>query len=364
MRREILVFLSWALLSGCQWDGGGQGAPGAGWQAQAVPASAAATNFSSISVVDANTAWVVGDQGTILKTTDGGATWLSQANPLSGSATQFTSVSALDGNVAWVLGSPQTVLRTTDGGSTWTVQQALSADPQLPPTSLNVLSALAADSAVTAGTLTYPGPGISGPLALAALFTADGGSTWSTSRIPLQGETGECCQFVSAARAGSQTLWLAGGYGCPFHQFCTALFTTADGGVTWADRSGSADTLGFINSISAVDASTLFAVSGASGPTVANLLSRSTDGGSTWTSHPAPTGVTPVAIAAASAQDAWAVGYGGAILATLDGGNHWTLQPSGTQSTLSAVAVAPSNPSTLWAVGASGVILKATQGGQ
>jgi photosystem II stability/assembly factor-like uncharacterized protein len=58
----------------------------------------------------------VGDQGTILRSTDGGVTWESQA---SGADVSLNGVDAVDGDVAWAVGEEGTLLRTIDGGVTW-----------------------------------------------------------------------------------------------------------------------------------------------------------------------------------------------------------------------------------------------------
>jgi hypothetical protein len=67
--------------------------------------------------------------------------------------------------------------------------------------------------------------------------------------------------------------------------------------------------------------------------------------------------------ALASAEDhEWAVGGGGTILATADGGTSWAAQTSGTQTFLSAVQFQPDGQRG-WAVGASGTILATADGG-
>jgi photosystem II stability/assembly factor-like uncharacterized protein len=72
--------------------------------------------------VDANTGTAVGDNGTILRTTDGGATWTRQT---SGTTGILFGVSCVDANTCTVVGGMPLgaiILRTTDGGCTWTLQ--------------------------------------------------------------------------------------------------------------------------------------------------------------------------------------------------------------------------------------------------
>ena len=63
-------------------------------------------------------------------------------------------------------------------------------------------------------------------------------------------------------------------------------------------------------------------------------------------------------VAAASADEAWAVGASGTIVYTRDGGTTWRAQRSGTDNTLRGVAVA--SRSVVWAVGHNATILKGT----
>ena len=56
------------------------------------------------------------------------------------------------------------------------------------------------------------------------------------------------------------------------------------------------------------------------------------------------------------ANTGWAVGTGGAIVNTIDGGATWTPQPSGTTQILNSVHFTDAN--TGYAVGANGTILK------
>src|SRR4029450_12530441 len=60
--------------------------------------------------------FVVGDSGTILKTTDAGATW---APLVSGTTTTLHGVYFLDANEGVAVGEQGLILRTTDGGAAW-----------------------------------------------------------------------------------------------------------------------------------------------------------------------------------------------------------------------------------------------------
>ncbi len=103
------------------WAVGYQGAiwataNGGGWAPQT---SGTGASLNDVVAVDVNTAWIVGDSGTILKTTDGGATWLPQT---SNTVENLRRIAAFDANHAWAVGTNGLIVHTSDGGTTWTRQ--------------------------------------------------------------------------------------------------------------------------------------------------------------------------------------------------------------------------------------------------
>jgi hypothetical protein len=90
---------------------------GANWTAQSSGANPA--GLQGIHFVDAMTGWAVGGSDTILHTSDGGANWTAQA---SGKTVGLWSVQFADANTGWVVGFQGTILHTSDGGANWTAQ--------------------------------------------------------------------------------------------------------------------------------------------------------------------------------------------------------------------------------------------------
>src|SRR5437764_15442282 len=78
--------------------------------------SGTTSNLTSAIVLDSGTAFVVGDTGTILKSTDAGATW---APLTSGTSTALHGIYFFDPNEGIAVGDSGTILRTTDGGAAW-----------------------------------------------------------------------------------------------------------------------------------------------------------------------------------------------------------------------------------------------------
>ncbi len=68
---------------------------------------------------DMNKGWACGDQGTILATTDGGINWQAQN---SGTTNQLTGIQFVTSATGWIVGLNNKLLKTTDEGSTWLSQ--------------------------------------------------------------------------------------------------------------------------------------------------------------------------------------------------------------------------------------------------
>ena len=83
--------------------------------------------FRAVQFATVSTGWIAGDDGALLKTTNGGATW-KQQNPIGlyRSGATYLDVSFVDERTGWIAVSGPSLdsylLRTTDGGRTWQKQ--------------------------------------------------------------------------------------------------------------------------------------------------------------------------------------------------------------------------------------------------
>ncbi|MCI0449416.1 MAG: YCF48-related protein [Chlorobi bacterium] len=68
--------------------------------------------------INQNTGWVCGNNGVILKTTNGGVNWFQQS---SGVSKILWGIDAVDENLLWCVGQWNTILKSTDGGNNWIV---------------------------------------------------------------------------------------------------------------------------------------------------------------------------------------------------------------------------------------------------
>lgn len=125
-------------------------------------------NLDDVFFIDESIGWVSGENGALLKTTDGGATW---AEMNAGTSVTLAGLHFIDENTGWVVGDSGVIRKTTDGGQTWTAQVS--------NTTKNLWNVQFIDENVgfaqgIAGGYGPPPPGEYSPV----LRTVDGGQTW------------------------------------------------------------------------------------------------------------------------------------------------------------------------------------------
>ncbi len=233
---------------------------GDSWQRLGTSATIPNLELSGITAVNSQVYWVVGFSGLILKTTDGGTTWVTQEAP--GISANFSAVSAVDANTAWIIGDPQdgysVILHTTNGGTTWTRQ---GSSETVPVGGLIDVSAFDANTCWACGTgasiirtvnsgTTWaniqPNPSIvhyNGIIALGKdmawstvdddlmTFTNDGGATWESTRIP--SSIGSGYALLTVAATDQYNLWVAGIWFDSPQPIVGTILRSTDGGTTW-----------------------------------------------------------------------------------------------------------------------------------
>ena len=302
--------------------------------------------LTSISFVDADHGWAVGDRGVILATSDGGRNWQLQRSPTS---CRLECVQFLDTLHGWAAGGftrPYThhtsgiVLRTRDGGRSW----QMTADRTLPTIKLVKFSDARRGWAI----------GDASPLYSSAVFrTEDGGKEWAP--VPkgtslgwtaadfrdekggvLAGRGGRTAivnpslvrpagtphlgggELKRLVLAGQSSGWLVGNGGL--------VLTTTDSGFTWRKPASEipASVRGFDFAAAAAQGNHCW-IAGNPG----SLVLHSADGGQTWETLATEQPLPIFALTFLDENRGWAVGSLGTILATRDGGRSWRVQRSG-----------------------------------
>lgn len=180
------------------------------------------------------------------------------------------------------------------------------------------------------------------------LHTVNGGDSWYEQASPTSSNYYDVC-FANALEG-----WAVGSAGKIIH--------TTDGGEIWSNQSSG--TSYAIYGIFCQDANTAWVVGGKerSFTEPNRFIRHTTDGGATWNTQYSESGPPHLeSIFFVNALDGYAVGEGGGILKTTDGGISWVLQDSGILGHLYSVFF--TDPLTGWAVGVSGVVLNTVNGG-
>jgi photosystem II stability/assembly factor-like uncharacterized protein len=212
--------------------------------------------LNSISFINENVGWIVGDEGTILKTTNGGLTWIQYPFSLSENLSQvyffsrdtgwvtvdpypfpssgkifrttdggnswvrqnnFTvngllSIFFLDKNTGWIGGRNGTIIKTTDGGENWIKILEYEFDGY----DLYDLHFVSANVGWAVGTFTGYFPDEYGNI----FKTTNGGENWIEQLTPLISNALTGCYFLNQNNG-----WAVGEYG--------TIWETTNGGVTF-----------------------------------------------------------------------------------------------------------------------------------
>lgn len=241
--------------------------------------------------VDHDHGWSVGSN-VAQYTVDGGVTWKNGTMP----ADQwiYSSPSFTDVSNGWAAGSAQGIMHTADGGKTWTTQMA-------PGTGVNAFWGI--DFADAAHGMAVGNSGI-------VFSTADGGATW-TNR-----QSGSATSTNDLAVVDAQHAWAAQAFG--------EILRTTDGGTRW-DRQQVGSTTSHFYGIDFASTQVGFAVGDAEQSANHGMIYGTNDGGQSWTLQwDGGAGYNWLYdVDALTPQVALAVGNGGIILRTTDGGTTW-----------------------------------------
>ena len=238
--------------------------------------------------INSTTGFIVGFNGTILKTTDAGATWNCQN---SGTSTELYGVHFVDQDLGYVVGS-STVLKTTNGGTTWV---------QMP----QVLGLFICVDFPTASVGYLISNDYWGSGNISVSKTIDGGSTWNLL------STGSFGTLLSLYFINND-IGFIGGQDAGMNSL---MRRTTDGGTTWTDCWHSSS-WGAITGFDFTDSNNGFAV-GATGK-----LLRTTDGGINWTPVATPTTRDLYSVNFPDAMDGYMCGAYGAVLKSVNGALH------------------------------------------
>jgi photosystem II stability/assembly factor-like uncharacterized protein len=268
--------------------------------------------ITDIDFKDANTGYVCGTGYYFAVTTDAGNSWTQKTGPPSAGGQRALSIS---GNTVFTAGDNDSLIyKTTDDGNTWTGVNMSDGNPYQP------------DPAIMFG-MDISGNNIAvvGQYGVVDIST-DGGTTWDNKNYCVSKSAISFSAIYAETPTGK--ILAAGSPGI-------ILYST-NGGTNWIERPSSSTQK--TNNIQMLNSNTGYAVSGNSGGAGAGLLTKTTDGGFTWSNIPIP---FPYSTRNAFDLDfinentGWIIGgkpnsTGGGItcIKTTDGGLNWVQQPN------------------------------------
>jgi photosystem II stability/assembly factor-like uncharacterized protein len=291
-----------------------------GWYQQI---SGTGNSLFSVSFVDANTGWTVGgpaENGTILRTSNGGENWMPQINE-SGSGI-LLGVDFIDTSNGWIAGQSGKILRTTNGGLNWFSQNSGS------NVDLNEIFFLDLNYGWSVGDFGR------------IQKTTDGGQNWISQ---LSGTT---TSLYGVDFTDMNNGWAVGNWG--------SILKTTNGGQDW-------------NLLSTGGAFRIYCdvkfINENIGWIVGDIgeIRKTTNGGQSWISHWIPQVEYFIGISCSDENNCWVVGSQGRIMRTSDGGQSWITQVGGVNPWLRGICFIDSFVGT--SVGDDGTILRTTDGG-
>ncbi|MFQ5605052.1 MAG: WD40/YVTN/BNR-like repeat-containing protein, partial [bacterium] len=282
-------------------------------------------DLSDLSAVNADTAWVAGDDG-LFQTTDSGETW---ANKLSSNYVGKELVFFPDGRHGWAVLDRHKIYRSADGGEQW--ENLTKSVSEVEFWSVDFVDEQTGWLAGSGGII---------------LHSQDGGVTWQQQMIDTDARLNHVC-FLDEL-----TGWVVGWNGL--------IAKTLDGGLNWSihsqDRGGRSPHWASYF----IDPLTGWVVGGDVGEQ--GWILHTGDGGLNWVEQ-TPGVVAPVRdIVFVNREVGWTVSRDGNIYHTKDGGLNWNEQTSNTDKFLRTIVFFDENFG--YVLPESEYILRTTDGGQ
>ncbi len=282
------------------------------------------SHLYDVNFVAKDLGWVVGSEGTILKTTNGGNSWSIQQSNLN---VQLFSIQFIDSLFGWICGEGGTLLKTTNGGITW-VQK-----PSGVVENINSLYFLSASDGFAVTGDWYNGYPYSGRI----LKTTNGGDTWSVALFD------DAHGLIDIYFSDKYNGWICGSNG--------AIYITNNGGSNW--NYSNANTPYWLFGIFFPANNAGFTIGG---NTNSDIILKSDNSGNSWTKiRETFQDKMMIGLYFINDLEGWVCGFNGVMLKTTNGGISWNRETLQTDKELREIFFVDSVG---YCVGFSGTFMK------
>lgn len=289
-----------------------------------------------VKFIDSSTAIAIGNQGTILKSTDNGLNWNVQ---ISGTNANLLTISVIDKDTLYISGNDRSVLKTIDGGNNW----------------VKVFDGTSSTNNINQIFFVNPAIGYLIGEGSKLFKTIDYGKTWTIVEVGLEFQHVTSIYFTNADT----------GYASVGQGICGIMLKTINGGDNWvliAQSDFDLYSVSFVDSINGitVGGDWLYEVSG---------ILISTNGGMNWNEISSTITTKYIdEIKFVNSDTGYAVGghvsatYSGFIIKTTNAGDTWSTLNTGVDTYwLTDISIPDTN--TIYVVAKVGQILKSSDAG-
>lgn len=246
----------------------------------------------SIFFIEPNYGWAVGENGTIVHTSDKGNNWAIQSTR---SSDRLNAVYFFDDLTGWIAGNENTLLYTNDAGNTWSDRRP----SPVPGQHLTSIQFIDWKRGWAAG-----GPGGN------IYYTDDAGLTWQRQGLSSVEHTIEAIHFNNHEKG-----WAA---------YQNTIVHTTDGGQNWNEQNQ-------ISELESFEVSDITFLNDTIGFAIGNyheegIILKSENGGKNWQTIYNLPQQTLQALFFLTKETGWITGSNGNIIHTTDGGESWSSQ--------------------------------------
>ncbi len=286
--------------------------------------SGVASGLTAVKAVSPDVAWISGDGGVVLRTTDGGITWTEVSQGAFAGNWPY-AIDALDSSTAFVattsVGYSTFIVRTTNGGESWDTVFTQSGSSAF----IDAVKMFNSENGIALG------DPVGGKWTI--LRTSDGGAHWIRDTTNAPGQIGnETSLSMGLATSGTDNIW--------FLTTSDHIYHSANGGVTWEAATCPTQ-----------EVFALWFNDPLNGIAAGRGIARTTDGGASWTY------VKPAISYGAGGYDtSFFIANGTVIERSDDQGKTFAQSYVGPQSYVALSFVKVGSRAAGWAVGGAGEI--------